>query len=188
MSNKPTPPDGYEVMLGRDMPKPIPKGMKFYGRNGWFDSNLGKGVILTHHVDLSSWCAIPILEKSTPNSYPEMSPHPLNADELDSHYRSFATEPKKEIGNLICPPHYAGKVTPWDLEKCMASSGDAFVDSRRTDAIEYCFRMKADLIGDLRKAKHCLEEAIAHMEMKSTPTASQPLHYPSTQAQSSLPG
>lgn len=58
------------------------------------------------------------------------------------------------------PPHYSGPVTPWDLEKCMQSSGSAFVDSRRTDAIEYCFRMKGDLIGDLRKARHCLDEAI----------------------------
>jgi len=64
----------------------------------------------------------------------------------------------------LCPPHYAGTVTPWDLQKCMVSSGNAFVDSRRTDAIEYCFRMKVDLLGDLRKARHCLDEAIKVME------------------------
>lgn len=64
----------------------------------------------------------------------------------------------------LTPPHYAGTVTPWDLERCMVSSGNAFVDSRRTDAIEYCFRMKGDLKGDLKKAKHCIESAIEELE------------------------
>lgn len=58
------------------------------------------------------------------------------------------------------PAHYAGEVTPWDLEKCMKSSGNAFVDARRTDAIEYAFRIKDDLRGDLIKARHYLDEAI----------------------------
>ena len=62
------------------------------------------------------------------------------------------------------PEHYNKPVTPWCLERHMESSGSAFVDSRRTDAIEYCFRMKGDLIGDLRKARHCLEEAIRVLE------------------------
>ena len=69
------------------------------------------------------------------------------------------------------PEHYAGSVTPWDLQKCMQSSGSAFVDSRRTDAIEYCFRMKGDLIGDLRKARHCLDEAIRVLETDPAPTS-----------------
>ena len=59
-----------------------------------------------------------------------------------------------------CPAHYARAVTPWDLQKCMKSSGNAFVDARRTDAIEYAFRLKDDLLGDLIKARHCLDEAI----------------------------
>lgn len=42
----------------------------------------------------------------------------------------------------------------------MESSGSAFVDARRTDVIEYCFRMKGDLLGDLKKARHCLDAAI----------------------------
>lgn len=63
------------------------------------------------------------------------------------------------------PEHYAGAVTPWDLEKCMRSSGNAFVDARRTDAIEYCFRLKGyGLLEDLRKARHCLDEAIKVLE------------------------
>lgn len=65
------------------------------------------------------------------------------------------------------PAYYAGDVTPWDLEKCMKTSGDLFVDARRTDAIEYCFRMKADLLGDLRKARHNLDAAIKVLESKA---------------------
>lgn len=68
------------------------------------------------------------------------------------------------------PAHYAGKITPWDLERCMRSSGNAFVDARRTDAIEYCFRIKGDLLEDLRKARHCLDAAILDLEDKSAPT------------------
>jgi hypothetical protein len=62
------------------------------------------------------------------------------------------------------PAHYAGAVTPWDLQKCMKSSGNAFVDARRTDVIEYAFRMKGDLLGDLKKARHCLDVAIDELE------------------------
>lgn len=62
------------------------------------------------------------------------------------------------------PKHYNKPVTPWDLQRHMDSSGDAFIDARRTDAIEYCYRMKGDLIGDLRKARHCIEAAIQKLE------------------------
>lgn len=51
----------------------------------------------------------------------------------------------------------------------MESSGNAFVDARRTDAIEYCFRMKEDLLADLKKAKHCIEAAIEVLESISQP-------------------
>lgn len=73
-----------------------------------------------------------------------------------------------EWGDLInkTPSHYDKPVTPWDLQRHMDTSGDAFVDARRTDAIEYCFRMKSDLIGDLRKARHCIEAAIEQLEAK----------------------
>jgi hypothetical protein len=64
----------------------------------------------------------------------------------------------------VVPAHYAKGVTPWELERHMESSGSAFVDSRRTDAIEYCFRMKYDLLSDLKKARHCIEAAISHLE------------------------
>ena len=62
------------------------------------------------------------------------------------------------------PKHYAKPVTPWHLEEFMESSGNAFVDSRRSDAIEYCFRMKDNLLEDLQKARHCLDEAIRVLE------------------------
>ena len=67
------------------------------------------------------------------------------------------------------PSHYAKPVTPWDLQRHMESSGNAFVDARRTDAIEYCFRMKEDLLADLKKAKHCIEAAIEVLESISQP-------------------
>jgi len=65
---------------------------------------------------------------------------------------------------MTTPKHYDKEVTPWDLERCMESSGNAFVDSRRTDAIEYCFRMKDNFLEDLKKAKHCIEAAIEEIE------------------------
>lgn len=68
---------------------------------------------------------------------------------------------------MSTPTHYqptgAGP-TPWDLQKTMQTSGSCFVDARRTDAIEYCYRVKDDLLGDLKKARHCLDEAIAELE------------------------
>lgn len=65
---------------------------------------------------------------------------------------------------MIIPKHYDKKVQPWDLERCMESSGDAFVDSRRTDIIEYVFRKKDNMLEDLKKARHCLDAAIERME------------------------
>jgi hypothetical protein len=77
--------------------------------------------------------------------------------------QSFQSHPKEQPLNA-CPTYYAGTVTPWDLQKCMKTSGSVFVDARRTDAIEYCFRMKDDLVGDLHKARHCIDEAIKVLE------------------------
>ena len=50
------------------------------------------------------------------------------------------------------------------LEEHMESSGNAFVDSRRSDGIEYLFRIKDDLLSDLKKARHCIDEAIRVLE------------------------
>lgn len=86
-------------------------------------------------------------------------PHPKECfcDRCELWDRSAALETR-------IPAHYDKPVQPWDLERHMESSGNAFVDARRTDAIEYCFRMKGDLLGDLRKAKHCIEAAIEALE------------------------
>jgi len=51
----------------------------------------------------------------------------------------------------------------------MESSGNAFVDSRRSDAIEYAFRIKDNLLEDLKKARHCLDEAIRVLGNSKTP-------------------
>lgn len=64
----------------------------------------------------------------------------------------------------MTPKHYDKPVTPWDLQQHMESSGSAFVDARRTDVIEYAFRMKGNLLEDLKKARHCLDAAIQHLE------------------------
>lgn len=90
--------------------------------------------------------------------------NPSWSEDPDEQYRIAPDTSPVASRNPQTPPHYSGPVTPWDLEKCMQSSGSAFVDSRRTDAIEYCFRLKGDLIGDLRKARHCLDEAIRVLE------------------------
>lgn len=69
------------------------------------------------------------------------------------------------------PAHYDKPVQPWDLQRCMESSGNCFVDARRTDAIEYCFRVKDDMLSDLRKATHCLEVAIEALEQEQDSSA-----------------
>lgn len=67
--------------------------------------------------------------------------------------------------------HYGSGVQPWALQESMESSGDAFVDGRRCDAIKYAHRMKgkgamklAKLLDDLKKARHCLDAAIKKLE------------------------
>lgn len=63
--------------------------------------------------------------------------------------------------------HYAAPVAPWDLQQTMQTSGDAFVDARRADAIKYAWRKKggdARMLEDLKKAAHCLAAAIQRLE------------------------
>lgn len=63
--------------------------------------------------------------------------------------------------------HYESKVDPWELQREMKSSGDAFVDARRADAIKYAWRMKGDkkkLLEDLKKARHCIDAAITQLQ------------------------
>ena len=67
----------------------------------------------------------------------------------------------------VAGDHYQAETSPWDLQKSMKSSGNAFVDSRRSDAIRYAWRMKGDkkkLLEDLKKALHCLESGIEALE------------------------
>jgi len=70
---------------------------------------------------------------------------------------------------MTTPKHYNKPITPWDLQRCMESSGNVFVDARRTDAIEYAFRIKGskeDQINDLKKGAHCLLEAAEELKKK----------------------
>lgn len=64
----------------------------------------------------------------------------------------------------MTPAHYDKPVTPWDLQCHMDSSGDLFIDARRTDIIEYAFRIKSDLRGDLEKIKANAEAAIQRID------------------------
>lgn len=84
----------------------------------------------------------------------------------------------------MIPKHYQTEVSPWDLQKHMASSGNAFIDGRRCDAIKYIFRNKKSLLEDLKKAKHCLEAAIARLEAEPEQASlSKGIITPLTQAQ-----
>lgn len=61
--------------------------------------------------------------------------------------------------------HYKVKIDPWELQRTMQTSGNAFVDARRADAIKYAWRNKeGKLLEDLRKARHCLDAAIQELE------------------------
>lgn len=71
---------------------------------------------------------------------------------------------EKQIGGS----HYKnGKIQPWDLTRCMETSGSPHVDGCRFAIIKYAFRKKGDshkMIEDLRKAAHYAEEAAAALE------------------------
>lgn len=63
------------------------------------------------------------------------------------------------------------KTSPWDLQMAMESTGDVFLDSRRSDIVKYVSRIKGKgdqripkMISDFKKARHCLEAAIARLE------------------------
>lgn len=89
---------------------------------------------------------------------------PKTAHKTINDIRPRMRKPASMPGSTaVVPPHYDKGVQPWDLERVMESSGSVFVDARRTDAIEYCFRMKGNLLEDLVKARHCLEAAIQHL-------------------------
>jgi len=81
------------------------------------------------------------------------------------------TEPHRYLENIAdkTPSHYqsASGITPWDLQRGMKTSGSPFVDARRCDAIKYAFRVKENMVEDLRKAAHCLMEAAEEMERRA---------------------
>lgn len=71
--------------------------------------------------------------------------------------------------------HYAGKTDPWELQRTMQTSGNAFVDARRADAIKYAWRNKeGKMLEDLKKARHCLDAAIQELEKPKPEWASSP--------------
>jgi len=85
MNDKPTPPDGYEVMLGKDLPSPIPDQTMFWCVGEWEVSDYCGDERLTNEGDRESWYAHPILEDSTSQKDP------------------IGTDPKGEIGKTKAP-------------------------------------------------------------------------------------
>lgn len=81
-------------------------------------------------------------------------PHCNSKDKLDLSFRGST-----QVGGT----HY-GTLQPWDLQRVMKSWGNLFVDARRCDVMKYIFRKKSDPLEDLKKARHCLDAAIAEME------------------------
>lgn len=73
--------------------------------------------------------------------------------------------------------HYGNGLQPWDLQRDMPSTGDVFLDGRRTDVLEYVFRIKhgpdeSGLQGvrrDAIKAMHNLQAMIARIDELEPP-------------------
>ena len=74
--------------------------------------------------------------------------------------------------------HYGTGLQPWDLQIHMQPSCDVFIDARRTDVLEYVFRIKqeprdetvwAAIKRDAIKAKHNLEAIIARCDQLDPP-------------------
>lgn len=82
---------------------------------------------------------------------------------------AVATRNAFSDGAQVGGNHYKqGKgISPWDLQRHMESTGDAFLDARRADIIRYVFRTKDDWMEQLKKAKHCIDAAIIHLESKT---------------------
>lgn len=81
------------------------------------------------------------------------------------NFLTRCVKPRKGGEGQVGGEHYAGKVDPWELQRAMQTSGSAFVDARRADAIKYAFRNKeGKMLEDLKKARHCLDAAIQYLE------------------------
>ena len=59
-TDKPTPPEGYEVMLGKDLPSPIPKQTMFWCADEWEVSDYCGYYHLTNEGDKESWYGVPV--------------------------------------------------------------------------------------------------------------------------------
>jgi biopolymer transport protein ExbB/TolQ len=74
----------------------------------------------------------------------------------------------KDYNHMIDRPDHYPDIDPWKLQEHMESSGDAYVDARRCDAIKYAFRKKESWLKDLRKARNCIDAAIKRLEEKDS--------------------
>lgn len=67
----------------------------------------------------------------------------------------------EKVNNTAKPAHYDKPVDPWALIECMESSGNAFVDFLRGEAIKHIWRDKGDLREGLQKAASEINKAIS---------------------------
>lgn len=151
MNDKPTPPDGYEVMLGRDLPSPVPDGTQFFADNEWSPSNYCGSAALVGTLDQRAWYAIPVqkaadhcikcggpCEMFTGNgckgdSGPSGPPTALDTQVGGDHYKTMAIQP---------------------IEFCVRN-GIGFAEGL---AIKYIVRHgQKNGAEDLDKAIHCLQ-------------------------------
>lgn len=136
MNDKPTPPDGYEVMLGKDVPQPTPTGMKTWDgeKLAWEDSNpvweRWKELPHSYH---DFWYAVPLVEASTAQKDLIGTLTALDTQVGGDHYRSMAIQP---------------------IEFCVRN-GIGFAEGL---AIKYIVRHgQKNGAEDLDKAIHCLQ-------------------------------
>lgn len=106
-------------------------------------------------------------------------------NEQDHNHMTAGPRQPQEIGGT----HYQQglRVSPWDLQAEMKTSGIAFVDARRADVLKYTFRLKDGLftlLQDLKKARHCLDAGIEVLERQLIPRDTcAPMVCESTQAE-----
>ena len=90
-TDKPTPPEGYEVMLGKDVPRPVsmPGGILALRPEKW--------EVATHCIHMEWWYAVPVRKPQT------LAPEDGHQAHVDSYLNAHAllsanTDPKKSQG------------------------------------------------------------------------------------------
>ena len=83
-------------------------------------------------------------------------PDELKGNDLERHAAFI-----ERVNNTSKPAHYDKPVDPWALIEHMKSSGSAFIDFLRGEAIKHIWRDKGDLKENLQKAAAEINKAIS---------------------------